>query len=207
MDTSLAWAIGIIGAIVMAGVVTLFAVMARDTPKPVAKVAEPPMPLPAVLQDIVDADDPWIALREYWWETCPNHMWVGTINTGVFGALARAAMLVLGPVGQGMSFKIVVPQILLDNAAAVIVSLKLDLAQATAQTRARLGTVWHFNPGEGPLLPGAKELRWSPLQGAGEVWACSTPREGEPRRGESVLPLSRPVAMTPVGRRSARSHC
>jgi hypothetical protein len=95
-------------------------------------------------------------------------MWVGTINTGVFGALARAAMLVLGPVGQGMSFKIVVPQILLHNAAAVIVSLKLDLAQVTAQTRARLGTVWHFNPDEGPLLPGAKELRWSPLQGAGE---------------------------------------
>jgi type IV secretion system protein VirD4 len=45
-----------------------------------------------------------------------------------------------------------------------------DIYGPTAQTRARLGTLWHYNPtGSTEVLPGCTPLRWSPLVGS-ENW-------------------------------------
>lgn len=42
-------------------------------------------------------------------------------------------------------------------------STKGDLYRATAITRARMGRIWHYAPDGGPTLPGATQLRWSPI--------------------------------------------
>lgn len=80
-------------------------------------------------------------------------------------------MAVIGPPGSGKTTATLVPHLILSRGPAVAVTTKAtDLFRPTAQTRARLGQLWHYNPGYGETLPGTTELRWSPITGA-EDWS------------------------------------
>lgn len=80
-------------------------------------------------------------------------------------------MLVLGPTQSGKTSGLLVPQVLLAPGPAVVVTTKgVDIYEPTAQTRSRTGELWHYSPSTLKTpLPGATQLRWSPLTGA-EDW-------------------------------------
>jgi len=73
-------------------------------------------------------------------------------------------LLAIGPAGSGKTASAIVVNSLLAPAALVTTSTRNDVYLATALARARLGRVWCFSA-RGNGLPGALELRWSPLQG------------------------------------------
>lgn len=75
-------------------------------------------------------------------------------------------VLFLGPSSSGKTSSGIIPAILTATAGVVAVSSRDDLYMATALYRARLGPVYSFLS---PDLPGADEVRWSPLQGC-ESW-------------------------------------
>jgi len=87
------------------------------------------------------------------------------LDTGRYiSANPRGGCLVLGPPGSGKSSAILIPSVIVAPGACVSSSIKGDVMAATASTRARMGRVWHFDPG-GDQAPGAGVLiaRWSPL--------------------------------------------
>lgn len=97
----------------------------------------------------------------------------GMVREGWLFTRSRLAMAILGPPGAGKTTALLVPQLLMCRGPAVAVTVKhTDLFTPTALTRARLGRLWHYNPGEGETLPGCVELRWSPITGA-EDWTTA----------------------------------
>lgn len=78
--------------------------------------------------------------------------------------------LVLGPSqsAAGKTAGMVIPTVLSQGGPVVTTSTKFDVARATALARARLGTVWHYDPTGGPCPQGFKELRWSPVIESGD---------------------------------------
>jgi hypothetical protein len=92
---------------------------------------------------------------------------VGWADDGTYlSANPRGGLLVIGPPGSGKTSAVIIPSVLVAPAATVCSSIKGDVMAATAGSRARLGRVWHFDPGgaEHPT-PGVTPVRWSPLVG------------------------------------------
>jgi type IV secretory pathway TraG/TraD family ATPase VirD4 len=119
-------------------------------------------------------DDPWVAMQE---DRAANHreqLHIGVDITGPVNTRPQSNCLILGPPRAGKTTSGLVPQSLTALGPAVLVTSKhATLYGPTAQTRARMGDLWHYNPsGEGPTLKGTKELRWSPLVGA-QDWAIA----------------------------------
>lgn len=87
------------------------------------------------------------------------------LNTGGYiSANPRGGCLVLGPPGSGKSSAILIPSVIVAPGACVSSSIKGDVMAATASTRARMGRVWHFDPGgDQTASPGVLIARWSPL--------------------------------------------
>lgn len=85
-------------------------------------------------------------------------------NGNYITARARGAMLVIGPPGSGKTAAVIIPSVIVAPAACVSSSIKGDVMGATAHVRARVGRLWHFDPGgaEQPA-PGVTGCRWSPL--------------------------------------------
>ena len=120
------------------------------------------------INELVTHTDPWDAVHSYWREHHGTDLHVGINKDGWVTAPGRLAMVVLGRPGSGKTASVLVPQVLLASRAVIAVTTKgPDIYGPTAQTRARLGTLWHYNPtGSDGVLPGCIPLRWSPLVGA-----------------------------------------
>lgn len=90
---------------------------------------------------------------------------VGWTNTGEYiSANPRGGVLVIGPPGSGKSSAIIIPSTAVAPGACVSNSMKGDVMGATWPIRARLGVVWHFDPGGEEQPPaGVRAARWSPL--------------------------------------------
>lgn len=119
------------------------------------------------IEKIAQAEDPWLAIREVRTKYHRERLHVGIGELGWTNTDAQSNCLILGPPRTGKTSAVAVPQIITAFAPVVAVTTKgATLYVPTAQTRARMGQLWHFNPsGEGKTLPGCKELRWSPLAG------------------------------------------
>ncbi|HKR50965.1 MAG TPA: hypothetical protein VJT72_15550, partial [Pseudonocardiaceae bacterium] len=123
------------------------------------------------INELVTHADPWNAVHSYWRDHHGSDLHVGINKDGWVTAPGRLAMVVLGRPGSGKTASVLVPQVLLAPRGVIAVTTKgPDIYRPTAQTRARLGTLWHYNPsGSDEVLPGCIPLRWSPLVGA-ENW-------------------------------------
>lgn len=76
----------------------------------------------------------------------------------------RGGVLVLGPPGSGKTSAVLIPSILIAPGACVSSSIKADVLHATARARARVGRVWHFDPGgDEHTPPDVTPVSWSPL--------------------------------------------
>lgn len=73
-------------------------------------------------------------------------------------------LLVVGPPAAAKTSSGLIPNALLAPGALVAISSRADIYTATARARARLGKIWHFSA-YGNTVPGATEVRFSPLQG------------------------------------------
>src|SRR5664279_1164992 len=79
-----------------------------------------------------------------------------------------SGLLLVGPPGSNKTAGIIVQNILIFLGLVVAVSSRSDVYMVTALFRARFGTVWSLLNRK---LPGATEVRFSPLQGCGESWS------------------------------------
>jgi type IV secretion system protein VirD4 len=111
-------------------------------------------------------------IHDAWGYTLPQ---MATLHVGAHQSewlLARPerSLLVLGPPRDtGKTTAVLVPTVLVAYAPVVAASTKDDVFAVTAQTRALLGTCWHFAPDGTEATPvGARQLRWSPLTVAGD---------------------------------------
>ena len=96
-----------------------------------------------------------------------------------FCARAQDAVMVLGRPQSGKTSCLVIPGVLSVRGAVVSTSTKLDVFDATARSRSRLGRVWVFDPlGIEQIPPGCAELRWSPLWAA-RIWDDARSMAGE----------------------------
>jgi type IV secretory pathway TraG/TraD family ATPase VirD4 len=96
-----------------------------------------------------------------------NRIYLGAGAHGWALAARGSGALVLGPPRSGKTTAIVVPAILAANGAVVSTSTKLDVLNATAAARGRLGTCWVFDPsGQVAVPPGLTLLHWSPVEGS-----------------------------------------
>ncbi len=71
----------------------------------------------------------------------------------------------------GKTSSVMIPVILGHPGPVVAATTKPDVLRATAQLRAQYGQLWVYSPDGaelGHLPPGVRELRWSPLVGAGD---------------------------------------
>lgn len=74
------------------------------------------------------------------------------------------AVLVLGPPRSGKTSSVIIPSILAAAGPVVSTSTKPEVMTATGQQRARIGSVWHFDPsGSDPTPEWATRLAWSPV--------------------------------------------
>ncbi|RZU33413.1 type IV secretory system conjugative DNA transfer family protein [Blastococcus saxobsidens] len=116
--------------------------------------------------------DPWLGLLDRYlagpW--AQKRLWLGVRHDvagnvePVFSEPERN-VLWLGAPKVNKTHGGLAPQAIAWNGPAVIMSVKPDLAYATALHRARYGgTIWHLDPTGGKLIPGAVEGRWSPIE-------------------------------------------
>ncbi|SDY17695.1 Type IV secretory system Conjugative DNA transfer [Modestobacter sp. DSM 44400] len=120
--------------------------------------------------------DPWYALLEQYlasrWSQKRLWLGVGIPAEGrqlepVFSDPERNCLW-LGPPKSHKSHGGLAPQAMAWNGPAVILSVKKDLAEATALVRARFGDqIQHLDPTGGSLIDGAVEVRFSPIAEAG----------------------------------------
>jgi type IV secretory pathway TraG/TraD family ATPase VirD4 len=123
--------------------------------------------------------DPYRELRQAMRRTAPKSLHIGVTAQGWTATAPESNLLVLGPSRAGKTSGILVPQILLALGPVVALTTKgADLLVPTAQSRARLGRIWHYRPAGGEEIPGTTELRWSPLQGAQDWDAASRTAQG-----------------------------
>lgn len=96
-----------------------------------------------------------------------NCTYLGLGERGWALAGVGSGVLVLGPPRSGKTSAIVVPAMLAANGGVVSTSTKLDVVQATASARRRLGRCWLFDPsGQVEVPKGITPLRWSPVEGS-----------------------------------------
>ncbi len=116
--------------------------------------------------------DPWLGLLDRYlagpW--AQKRLWLGVRHDApgmvepVFSEPERCCLW-LGAPKVNKTHGGLAPQAIAWNGPAVIMSVKPDLAYATALHRARFDdTIWHLDPTGGPLIPGAAEGRWSPIE-------------------------------------------
>jgi type IV secretion system protein VirD4 len=97
-------------------------------------------------------------------------LYAGAAADRLVTAKPEQALLVLGPPRSKKTSAVVAPTVLAAPAAVVSTSTKPDVLALTARARARLGTLWVFDPSRTtPVPPGARELRWSPVV-ASRTW-------------------------------------
>lgn len=101
------------------------------------------------------------------WVPAPTR---GRLTLGTIGRRRRLLaaehethVAVVAPTGSGKSTRFVIPWVLEAEGPAVVCSTKLDVVEATIEHRARLGTVWVWDPF------GRRSASWSPLSGC-ETW-------------------------------------
>lgn len=122
-----------------------------------------------VSERVIAAADPLAALvAQVGFETgrLPGAVlgWSVDGRDAVVTAPPRGGVLVLGPPGSGKTSAVLIPSILIAPGACVSSSIKADVIHATAAVRARVGRVWHFDPGGDEITPaGVQASRWSPL--------------------------------------------
>ena len=137
-------------------------------PRRRARVVVPVGPV-RVSEQIIAAPDPLTALIErvrFDTGRLPGAVlgWSVDGRDAVVTAPPRGGVLVLGPPGSGKTSAVLIPSILIAPGACVSSSIKADVIHATAAVRARVGQVWHFDPGGDELTPtGITAARWSPL--------------------------------------------
>ena len=73
-------------------------------------------------------------------------------------------LLALGVSGSGKTASVITVNALLAPGPMFSASSRSDVYFATALARARIGRIWHLTARGNPM-PGAYQLRWSPLQG------------------------------------------
>lgn len=123
---------------------------------------------------VASHDDPWLHLRsafdqpEKW-----DQLLLGVSPDKQFLLSApRTHCLVLGPPQSFKTAGVLVSAILHANGPVVVTSTKDDVYRATAIARTRVGRLWQFAPGglrPEEVLPGAIQLRWSPI-GPSKDW-------------------------------------
>lgn len=163
---------GIIGVVILAvaGVGAL-AYQIWNRPVPPPPVVVPRDTRWDQIELFIKEPDPYKTILEYRREHRLEQLHIGMGDGGWLDTPKQSNCLILGPPRSGKTTALLVPQIITATGPVVAVTTKFDtLYVPTAQTRARVGQLWHYNPsGEGSTLPGCKELRWSPLTGA-EDW-------------------------------------
>ncbi len=99
---------------------------------------------------------------------CFRALHVGALSEDWLIARPERSLLVLGPPRDtGKTSGVLVPTVLVAYAPVVATSTKDDVFAATAQTRALMGTCWHFAPDGTEATPaGTRQLRWSPITSA-----------------------------------------
>ena len=73
-------------------------------------------------------------------------------------------LLALGIAGSGKTASVITLNALLAPGPMFSATSRSDVYMATSLARARIGKVWHFTARD-RAMPGAAQLRWSPLQG------------------------------------------
>jgi type IV secretion system protein VirD4 len=97
-------------------------------------------------------------------ERRPPRIYLGAGSAGPAWASEEQSVMVLGPPRSGKTSGLVVPTVLAATGAAVAVSTKDDVLEATASWRSRRGPCLLFDPsGTVPAPPGVQMVTWSPV--------------------------------------------
>lgn len=142
----------------------------RRQPRATTMFGRPRLPVPFD-QQLANAEDPAALLWDMCWQSRagaflglagPTRAWVT--------ADRERAVLVLGPPRSGKTSAVVIPSVLSACGPVVSTSTKVDVLSATISVRARLGSVWIFDPsGSEPVPALSRRLRWSPVR-PGRRW-------------------------------------
>ena len=91
----------------------------------------------------------------------------GRDHRGWVSAPPQVATLVLGPPRSGKTRGLIIPNVAAWEGPVLATTTRRDVPDATCARRARMGTVWVFDPlgVVDPLPPQARRLVWSPLRG------------------------------------------
>jgi len=145
---------------------------------------------------LANASDPWAL----WWRAraeqrlLRTQLYVGLSDSGVVMTKPNSHLLAIGPSQHqaGKTSSIIIPNVAGWCGPVVSTSVKLDVARATAQIRASAGRVYHWRPDGAPLLEGAVELRWSPVQMGHDYDLCK-------KVSRLMVRSSQPTGMTESG--------
>jgi type IV secretion system protein VirD4 len=89
-------------------------------------------------------------------------------NSELLQARPNVAILVLAGPRQGKTSCVIIPAVASHPGPVISTSTKTEVYEETSPIRAELGTCWVADLGGEGLPAGATELRWSPLQRAGD---------------------------------------
>ena len=121
--------------------------------------------------DWFDCHDPVGALIAVCDDPNASHsITVGIVENQIVFTDPDQSVLVVGPPqGLGKTSGVLAPALISHRGPAIAISTKADLATISALCRARQGPVYQYAPTGRDIIPGAIQLRWSPVGGDWET--------------------------------------